>query len=209
LVRVRFTKYLESDLHIPSRAIGIVALVLLLAACGRNTDKTPVGASAIPAAPSPNEAARGAATEISAIPDDCNQKVDASAAARILGVADARENVYLGHTTQSPDRMDVLQCGFSEATPRANAPLLKYIVYTPIADDVPTVYSTLLQHSAMQSFDTHLGAGSSGWVGPTASGRFQAYINFMTASNVFTVEVGGLPSADAAKSAALKLAASL
>lgn len=84
------------------------------------------------------------------------------------------------------------------------------VVYAPIAADIPSVYSGLFRHPGLQSFNPNVGAESAGWVGPTSTpGLFQAYINFRTASNIFTIQVSGLPSADAAKSAVQKLAGSL
>jgi hypothetical protein len=191
---------------IPLRAISTLGLALLLSACGHSSDKAPGGGSSDASVPT----ARPTATASNVGADDCNRKIDAAAAASILGVAKARENVYFEHTTQPPDKMDVLECGYSEASPNPNAPLMKYVVYAPIAADIPSVYSGLFRHPGLQSFNPNVGAESAGWVGPTSTpGLFQAYINFRTASNIFTIQVSGLPSADAAKSAVQKLAGSL
>jgi hypothetical protein len=192
-------------MFIKSRAIGTFALALLLSACGQSGDKSSGGSSnaSVPAALT-------TAPVSDVVADDCNRRIGAAAAAAILGVTKAKENVYFGHTKQSPDQMDVLECGYSEANPDPYAPFMKFVVFTPIAADIASVYSRMSVPAGMQTIDTHVGTESSGWIRPgVGPGLFEAHITFRTASNIFQVQVGGLHGADAATSAALKLAGSL
>jgi hypothetical protein len=193
-------------MFIKSRAIGTLALALLLSACGQSGDRSSGSGltnASVPAAPS-------TAPVANVVADDCNRRIGAAAAAAILGVTKAKENVYFGHTKQSPDQMDVLECGYSEANPDPYAPFMKFVVFTPTAADIASVYSRMSVPAGMQTIDTHVGTESSGWIRPgVGPGLFEAHITFRTASNIFQVQVGGLHGADAATSAALKLAGSL
>jgi hypothetical protein len=197
---------------IKSRAIGMFGLALLLSACGQSGkpsgDKSPGPVSgainaSVPVAPP-------AALDPAPVPDDCNRKIAAAAAAAILGVGKVKENVYFGHTKQPPDQMDVLECGYHKAGPDPYAPFLKFVMFTPGAADIASVYSSMPAPSGMQTIDTHVGMSSSGWIRPGAGpGLFEAHVTFRTASNIFQVIVGGQHGADAATNAALKLAGSL
>jgi hypothetical protein len=193
-------------MFIKSHAIGTFALALLLSACGQSGDKSSGSISTNPSVP----AASPTAPVSNGVADDCNRRVSTAAAAGILGVTMAQENVYFGHTQQSPDQMDVLECGYHEASPDPYAPFMKFVVFTPIAADIASVYSSMSPPAGMQTIDTHVGTESSGWIRPGAGpGLFEAHITFRTASNIFQVQVGGLQGADAARDAALKLAGNL
>jgi hypothetical protein len=196
----------RNSMIIKSRAIGTFALPLLLSACGQSGDRSSAGGSTIASAP----AAPPTAPVASVVADDCNRRVGVATAAGILGVTKATENVYFGHTKQSPDQMDVLECGYHEASPDPYAPFMKFVVFTPIAADIASVYSSMSPRAGVQTIDTHLGMESTGWIRPGAGpGLFEAHITFRTASNIFQVEVAGLHGADAATDAALKLAGNL
>ena len=189
---------------IQSRAIGSFALALLLSSCGQSGDRSsgsgPTNAS-VPEAPP-------TAPVSNVVADDCNRRIGAAAAAGILGVTQVKENIYFGHTKQS--QMDVLECGYHEASPDPYAPFMKFVVFTPIAADIASVYSSMSPPAGKQTIDTHVGTESSGWIRPGAGpGLFEAHITFRTASNIFQVEVGGLHSADAATDAATRLAVNL
>ncbi len=188
------------------RAIGTFALTLLLSACGQGGGK-PAGAGSSSA----SVAAAPAIAAVSAVvADDCNRRIGAAAAAAILGVIKAKENPYFGHTKQSPDQMDVLECGYSEASPDPYAPFMKFIVFTPIAADIVSIYSSMSPPAGVQKIDSHIGAESGGWIRPgVGTGLFEAHITFRTASNIYQVQVGGLQGGDATTAAALKLAGSL
>jgi hypothetical protein len=186
-----------------SRAIGVFALAVLLSACGQNGNQ-PSGGGAINASV---PAAAPAALASNVVADDCNRKINAAAAADILGVAKAKENVYFGHTKQSPDQMDVLECGYHGASPDPYAPFMKFVMFTPSAADMASVFSSMPPPAGMQTIETHVGADSSGWIRRGAGpGLYEAHVTFRTGSNIFQVVVGGLHGADAAKDAAVKLA---
>jgi hypothetical protein len=83
-------------------------------------------------------------------------------------------------------------------------------VFTPNAADMASVFSSMPPPSGMQTIVTHVGAESSGWIRPGAGpGLFEAHVTFRAGPNIFQVLVGGLHGADAAKDAAVKLAAQL
>jgi hypothetical protein len=193
-------------MSIKSHAISIFALALLLSACGKNSDRSPGHAAinaSVPASPP-------AVIEPHVVADDCNRRIGPAAAAAVLGVSNAKENVYFGHTKQPPDQMDVLDCGYHDARADPYAPFVKFVVFTPSAADIASVYSSMPAPSGMQTFDTHVGTSSSGWIRPGAGpGLFEAHVTFRTTSTVFQVVVGGLHGADAATNAALKLAGNL
>jgi hypothetical protein len=192
-------------MFIKLRAIDTFALALLLSACGQSGDKPSGGISN---ANVPTTLTTAPVSDI--VADDCNRRIDAAAAATILGVTKAKQNVYIGHTKGSPDQMDILECGYSEANPDPYAPFFSFVVLTPIAADIESIYRSKSPPAGMQTIDTHFGTDSFGWirsgVGP---GLFEAHITFRTASNIFQVQVGSVHGADAATAAALKLAGSL
>jgi hypothetical protein len=193
-------------MFIEHRLISTIALALLLSACGQSGGKSSGDGSSNSNTPAP--LATAGASDVAA--DDCNRRISATIAASVLGVAKTKENPYFGHTKQPPNEMDVLECGYSEASPDPYAPFMKFVVFTPGAEDVASVYSSMSAPAGVQTFDTHVGAESFGWIRPGVdSGLFEAHITFRTTSNIFQVQVGGLHGADAATGAALKLAATL
>lgn len=69
---------------------------------------------------------------------DCAQ-LDAKAAATILGVPIARATTNPGHSKLSPDNMDLLSCGYTEATTEPMARTLSYFIYNPVPRDFASV----------------------------------------------------------------------
>ena len=187
----------------PLVAIGL-SVTLLLTACGRTSSDQP------PAEPPPDKSPPPVASTSAnvAAPNDCNAKIDASAAANILGVPNVSAIPYRGHSQMSPDNMDLLPCGYADASPNPMGPTLQYDIYTPQASDIESVYNSGEEnHPNMEKFPTQVGMGSAGWVSPGDSDLgFNAYIVFRTATNVFRIRASGLPSADAAEKAVLKIA---
>ena len=96
-----------------------------------------------------------------AVPD-CT-KIDASAAATVLGVPKTRNNSSRRHNRQPPDNMDVLGCAYAEVSPDPLARTLVYFIYTPIAKDLESVFSTLKNRNvpgAVEKFSPGVGSGS-------------------------------------------------
>jgi hypothetical protein len=192
-------------MFIKPRAIGTPALALLLFACGQSGEKSSGGFSN---ANVPTSLTTAPVSDVAA--DDCNRRINAVAAAAILGVTKVKENVYVGHYKGSGE-IDYLECGYSEANPDPQAPFFKFVVLTPRAADIESVYrSQSPPPPGAQTIDTHVGTESFGWIRPRGgSGLFEAHIKFRTRSNILEVTVGNVHGADAATAAALKLAGSL
>ena len=96
-----------------------------------------------------------------AVPD-CT-KIDASAAATVLGVPKTRNNSSGRHNKQPPDNMDVLGCAYAEVSPDPLARTLVYFIYTPIPKDLESVFSTLKNGNvpgAVEKFSPGVGSGS-------------------------------------------------
>jgi len=138
---------------------------------------------------------------------DC-ATINAASAASVLGVPKAKSNPSEGHHKQSPDNMDVFACGYVEISFDPMARTLSYVVYTPIPNDLASVFSSLSAPNIPgkpQSFSPGIGSGSTGWVRASANGQtFDGSIAFRTATNIVVVKVGGMTSSDAAKSALVK-----
>jgi hypothetical protein len=151
------------------------------------------------------------AARAGALPNDCG-KVDPTTAASSLGVAKASAYAYAGHIKLPPDQMDVVECGYRGVGFDPQVPAVSFAIYTPKKSDIQIVYSSLVteKHPKLQSFSPNFGSASKGLVGPDPSGeKFEAYIVFMTASNIFRIHIFNLPSAAAAQTGALKVAAAL
>src|SRR4051812_35606182 len=73
----------------------------------------------------------GATATARAASPDCT-KIDATAAATVLGVPKTRSNSIGRHHKQQPDNMDVLGCAYAEVSPDPMARTLTYFIYTPI-----------------------------------------------------------------------------
>jgi hypothetical protein len=135
---------------------------------------------------------------------DCGT-LDAVAAAGVLGVPKAKSNPSQGHHTESPDNMDVFACGYVEISPDPMARTLLYFVYTPIPKDLASVYSSVSNPNIPGKplkFSPGVGSQSTGWVRSSANGEaFDGSIVFLGATQIVSVKVGGMPSADAAKAA--------
>ncbi|MGO9036358.1 MAG: hypothetical protein ACLPV2_11075 [Steroidobacteraceae bacterium] len=191
-------------MFIKSRTIGTSALALLVSACGQSGDKSSGGDS------NASDATSLTTAPVSTlVADDCNRRISAATAADVLGVAKAKENVYVGHY-KGTGGIDYLECGYSEASPDPYAPFFKFVVLAPLAADIESVYRSQSRPPGVQTIDTRVGTESFGWiragVGP---GLFEVHITFRTASNIFDVTVGSVHGADAATAAALKLAGRL
>jgi len=78
---------------------------------------------------------------------DCT-KIDANAAATVLGVPKTRDNSTGRHNKQPPDNMDVLGCAYAEVSPNPMARTLVYFIYTPIAKDLESVFASLKDDNA-------------------------------------------------------------
>jgi uncharacterized membrane protein len=135
---------------------------------------------------------------------DCT-KIDAAAAATVLGVPKARNNSSGGHTKQSPDNMDVLGCTYAEISPDPMARTLTYFIYTPIPKDLESVFSSLTNENvrgAVVKFSPGVGTGSTGWTRSSASGEtFDGSVVVRGNAYIAVAKVGGMPSLAAAKKA--------
>jgi hypothetical protein len=135
---------------------------------------------------------------------DCT-KIDAGAAATVLGVPKARDNSTGRHNKQPPDNMDVLGCAFAEVSPDPLARTLTYFIYTPIAKDLGSVFSSLTNENvpgAVQKFSPGVGAGSAGWARASANGQtFDGSIVVRGAGYIAVAKVAGMPSIAAVKKA--------
>src|SRR5690349_14179354 len=104
---------------------------------------------------------------------DCT-KIDAVAAAKVLGVPKARDNSTGRHTKQPPDNMDVLGCAYAEVSPNPFARTLTYFIYTPIAKDLASVFSSLSNPNIPgnpQKFSPGVGSASTGWARTSGNGE--------------------------------------
>jgi hypothetical protein len=139
--------------------------------------------------------------------NDC--KLTVAAVATALGVQTARANAYQGHSKLPPDNMDVLTCGYAEITRDPRAKVLTYTLYTPVAADLSTVFSSLAHPNIPgnpQVFSPGLGSESTGWVRGNVDGTtFDGSVTFRMPSSIVVIRVGMMPSA-AATQAALKSA---
>lgn len=190
------------------RSKTLLGCIALLSACGQSGNK--------PAAVDTHDAATPPATiptpptASSAPADDCVKTIDAATAATILGVAKAREGVSLGHSKLPPNSMDLLQCTYAAANPDPFSAFLKYIIFTPAAGDVDTVYKSMTQAMSPKTFEPKVGTASIGWIRDgSAPGLFAAFVTFRSDKNIFQVSVGNIKGEEAAKAAAVKLAQSL
>lgn len=148
--------------------------------------------------------ALGASGFAHAAPGDCAQ-IDAATAARILGVPAARANLNQGgHSKLPPDNMDLLSCGYFEATPSPTARTLSYLIYTPILKDLASVYASLASGNfpRKQIFSPNVGNQSSGWFRSSVTDdKFEGYIAIENGADIVVVKIGGMPSSDTVKNA--------
>jgi len=135
---------------------------------------------------------------------DC-ETITATSAASVLGVRMAKSNPAEGHHKQAPDNMDVFACGYAEVSADPMARTLLYFVYTPIPNDLASVFSSLSAPNIRgnpQSFAPGIGTGSTGWVRASANGQtYDGSIVFRGTTNIVVLKVAGMPSGDAAKTA--------
>jgi hypothetical protein len=142
---------------------------------------------------------------------DC--KLTVAAAATALGVQTARANASQGHSKMPPDNMDVVTCGYAEATRDPRAKVLTYTLYTPVAADLSTVFLSLAHPNIPgnpQAFSPGLGSESTGWVRGNADGvTFDGGVAFRMPSSIVVIRVGMMPSAAAAQAALASAGAAL
>jgi hypothetical protein len=138
---------------------------------------------------------------------DCS-KVDAALAAKVLGVPKARANPSAGHTKQPPNKMDVIGCSYVEATHDPMAKTLLYFIYTPIAKDLATEYSSLSNPNVqgkVQKFSPGVGSASTGWVRPSVNGEtFDGSIILRQNDYIAVIKIGGMPNIDALEKALVR-----
>jgi hypothetical protein len=139
---------------------------------------------------------------------DCAQ-IDAKAAATVLGVPTARPNATNpAHSKLPPDNMDLLSCGYVEATVDPIARTLSYFIYTPIPKDLASVYDSLASGNfpRKQIFSPNVGTQSSGWFRPSVrDDTFEGYIAMQTGTIIVVIKIGGMPSGDAVKNALISV----
>jgi hypothetical protein len=135
---------------------------------------------------------------------DCT-KIDASAAATVLGVPKTRNNSSGRHNKQPPDNMDVLGCAYAEVSPDPLARTLVYFIYTPIPTDLESVFSTLKNENvpgAVEKFSPGVGSGSTGWARPSANGEtFDGSIVVRGDAYIAVAKVAGMRSIASVKKA--------
>jgi len=138
---------------------------------------------------------------------DCT-KVDAALAAKVLGVPKARANPSAGHTKQPPNKMDVIGCSYVEATPDPMAKTLLYVIYTPIAKDLASEYSSQSNpniQGKVQKFSPGVGSASTGWVRPSVNGEtFDGSIILRQNDYIAVIKVAGMPNIDALEKALVR-----
>ena len=137
---------------------------------------------------------------------DCT-KIDANAAATVLGVPKTRDNSTGRHNKQPPDNMDVLGCAYAEVSPNPMARTLVYFIYTPIAKDLESVFASLKDDNApgaVERFSPGIGTGSAAWARPSANGEtFDGRIVVRGNGYIAVANVAGMPSIAAVKKALL------
>jgi hypothetical protein len=135
---------------------------------------------------------------------DCT-KIDATAAAAVLGVPKTRDNSTGRHDKQPPDNMDVVGCAYAEVSPNPLARTLVYFIYTPIAKDLEGEFADLKNDNApgaVERFLPSVGAGSAAWARPSANGEtFDGRIVVHGNGYIAVAKVAGMPSIDAVKKA--------
>lgn len=129
--------------------------------------------------------------------------IDARAASEILGVSAVRA-VNSWH--ESVSNSDDLVCVYNAAALAAVVPSLKYEVISPSAALLGTLYAGMSVNANEQHFDPGVGVASSGATGSIEPDNSHATILMKTNTIIVRINVSGLPSADAAKAAALKAA---
>ena len=159
--------------------------------------------TAIAAAAATLLALSAAGTARAAAPD-CT-KIDASAAANVLGVPKTRDNSTGRHNKQPPDNMDVLGCAYAEVSPDPMARTLVYFIYTPIPKDLESEFASLKNDNApgaVERFSPSVGTGSAAWARPSANGEtFDGRIVVRGNGYIAVAKVAGMPSIAAVKKA--------
>ncbi len=177
---------------------------MVLVACNKKEST----AGSDPPSTAPPSAPAGGASQTAE--KDC-AAIDGAAAASILGVPKVRPTPYEGHQKLSPDNMDVLACGYVDASPDPMGPTLRYTTFSPTPADMPPVWESHQtgRHERSQSFAPNVGEASAGWVSENAQPTYAAAIAFRTATKIFEINVSGFSTAEAAKAAAVKAATTL
>ena len=135
---------------------------------------------------------------------DCT-KIDATAAAKVLGVAKTRDNSPGRHTKQPPDNMDVLGCAYNEDTHDPMARTLIYWIYTPIPKDLESEFASLKNDNVMGTVERYspgVGTGSAAWAKQSVGGdTYDGRIVVRGDTYIAVAKVAGLPSIAAVKKA--------
>jgi hypothetical protein len=101
--------------------------------------------------------------------------------------------------------MDVLGCAYAEVSPDPMARTLVYFIYTPVAKDLESVFSSLKSDNApgaVERYSPSVGTGSAAWARPSANGQtFDGRIVVRTATYIAVAKVAGMPSIAAVKKA--------
>jgi hypothetical protein len=133
---------------------------------------------------------------------DCAQ-IDPKSVASILGVPAARPNPP-AHSKLPPENMDLLSCGYAEATIDPSARTLSYLVYSPSLKNFASVYASLSTGNfpRKQSFTPNVGKQSTGWFRASVrEDSFEGSITIQSGGTVVVIKIGGMPSADGVKNA--------
>jgi hypothetical protein len=132
---------------------------------------------------------------------DC--QIDAKSVASILGVTAARANPP-AHSKLPPENMDLLSCGYAEATIDPSARILSYSVYSPSPANFASVYASLSSGNfpRKQSFTPNVGKQSTGWFRSSVrEDSFEGSITIQSGGSIVVIRIGGMPSSDAVKNA--------
>jgi hypothetical protein len=183
----------------------LVALALGLAylsACSQGANMTPTATSSGAGSETALSSAQNAAPASKQRAGACGP-IDERAASDILGVSAVRA-VNSWH--ESVNNSDDLVCVYNGAAIAAVVPSLKYELISPSPALLGTLYAGMSVNPKEQHFDPGVGVASSGATGSIEADNFHATILLKTNAIIVRINVSGLPSADAAKAAALKAA---
>jgi hypothetical protein len=140
---------------------------------------------------------------------DCTQ-IDTNAAATILGVSAVRVNVNSQgrHSKLPPDNMDLLTCGYLEASLDPTVRTLSYSVFTPIPSDLASVFGSLSKGNfpGAQSFSPGIGQSTAWYRASASDSRFEGYLALLTSSSVVTIKIAGMPSSASVEAALISAA---
>ncbi len=182
--------------------VTLAFLLVCLSACSKhgNTVLTPASSSAGP------EATSTTAPNASMAPNQHTSAcgpIDEGAASDILGVSAVRP---ANSWHERPNDADDLACVYNSSDVGAVVPSLKYEIISPSATLLGPMYSGMSVNADEQHFEPGVAMASSGAIGSIDTDNFHATILLRTNTIIARINVSGLPSADAAKAAAMKAA---